>query len=237
MKTKFLCGLLLLAVGCSGGQTTRGGDGGESATQELKRAAAEARASSPRPPSGDVCASEGWYGDGECDTFCRDADSKDCTPDSDGFVCALFLEEANGLCTRRADDPCIGQDPDCAAVVEPAIECPAIAQAPDGVCKDDPSNVCVYLSDPDCGRSAPGVPTTPTPPIYCAAIAQEADGVCKDDPSNECAIYQDPDCWGAIEPSPAEPVICAAYIELPDGVCKREKSDPCISQDPDCIQK
>lgn len=234
MNTKYWCGLVLLVVGCSGGQTTGGGDSEGSVTDQLKKAAAEARAGST-PPSEDVCASEGWYGDGQCDTFCQDADSRDCTPDGDGFMCALFVEEANGFCSRRAYDPCISQDPDCSRLADPDdFICPAIGYVPDGVCKDDPSNPCVYLSDPDCGRGSP--PGEPREPIFCAAIAQEADGVCKDDPNDQCDVYQDPDCWGSTEPSPGEPVACAAYIELEDGVCRREPTDPCLFQDPDCKQ-
>lgn len=234
MKTKYLCGLLLLAVGCSGGQTTRGGDaGGESATDELKKLAADERASSGVPAA--HCGSEGWYGDGQCDTFCQDADSKDCTPNSDGVACAAFLEEENGVCSRRRDDPCIQQDPDCQGLTEPGIACPAIAQAPNGICEDNPNNPCVYLSDPDCGGGTdPGVPSEPT---YCAAIAQESDGVCKDDPKDPCDLYQDPDCSPMTAPAPGEPVACAAYIEEANGVCEREPNDPCISQDPDCWKK
>ena len=133
MHTKYLTGLMLLMVACSGGQTT-GGDSGQSEA-ELKKAAAEAHGKKDAP-TGDVCASNGWYGDGECDPFCQDYDSVDCTPDSDGIACAAFIEEANGFCSRKADDPCISQDPDCGpGSTDPSdpsdpIICPAIALEP-----------------------------------------------------------------------------------------------------------
>jgi hypothetical protein len=30
-------------------------------------------------------------------------------------VCALFIEQSDGVCSRPADDPCKAQDPDCVA--------------------------------------------------------------------------------------------------------------------------
>jgi hypothetical protein len=266
MKTKYLSGLLLLVVACSGGQTT-GGDGTGNATKaQLKQAAAQAHGENESSGSGDVCANEGWYGDGECDTFCQDADAKDCTPNSDGVVCAAFLEEENGFCSRKPGDPCIGQDPDCGS---DGPICTAIAREPDGVCKEDPSDPCGVFQDPDCNSGGGGTPTDPADPIVCTDISQLPDGVCTDDPKDPCDVYQDPDCQGGSEPSypgtPAckvapepsdgvcsrkpsdpcvtadpdctEPVACAEYIELSDGVCGREPNDPCIFQDPDCHVK
>lgn len=221
MKTKYLTGLLLLAVACSGGQTSSGGKGdtsGES-TAQLKKAAAEAHANGSAS-QGDVCGQHGWYGDGECDTFCQDADTSDCAVD--GVVCAAFAEEPNGYCSRKADDPCISQDPDCApSTVHPTpgagpgtppdpIACPAIAQLPDGVCKPDPNDPCVFYEDPDCSQNGDNGGGSGS------AGANSGGGS-----------------------TPAEPpgVVCAQYIEQSDGVCKRDANDPCIFQDPDCSVK
>jgi hypothetical protein len=230
MKTKYLACLALFAFGCSGGQVT-GGDDGDETQAELKRSAAQAMAQGTA--SGDVCVEHGWYGDGECDTFCADFDNQDCTPTTSGppVACAAFIELSDGKCGRSADDPCKGQDPDCTATGQPdptePIACLAIAQVADGVCKPDPNDPCVALQDPDC-NSIP--PSAPVDPIACTAIAQVADGVCKTDPADPCLAFQDPDCKG----DGGTGVICAQYVELADGVCKREPSDPCQFQDPDC---
>jgi hypothetical protein len=205
MKTKILTGLLFLVVGCSGGQTTGGEDGGQQSVNELKKAAAEAKANGA--DEGDVCGSSGWYGDGQCDSFCQDQDSVDCVSDPGGVSCALFLEQPNGFCSRLPNDPCIGQDPDCGpGSIEPVdpnepVACLAIALAPDGVCDPDWNDPCAFNQDPDChsGGGSPPNPGTPTDPA-----------------------------------EPSEPVACAEYIELPDDVCKRDPTDPCIFQDPDC---
>jgi hypothetical protein len=238
MKTKYLTGLVLLMVACSGGQTS-GGDGGQ-ANANLKKAAAEAQGKKD-PPPGDICAKNAWYGDGECDAFCQDYDSSDCTPDQDGVVCAAFIEESNGFCSRKVGDPCISQDPDCGpdSTDPPAddpIICPAIALEPDGVCTTDPSNPCLFYEDPDCnaGTGAGGANTgggsTPTDPgtPACKIAPEPADGVCSRLPSDPC-VAADPDCM--------PDVVCAAYIEQADGVCGRDPSDPCIFQDPDCHVK
>jgi hypothetical protein len=33
--------------------------------------------------------------------------------ENDGVVCAAFIEQADGKCSRPDDDPCRSQDPDC----------------------------------------------------------------------------------------------------------------------------
>jgi hypothetical protein len=222
MKTKYLTCLMLLAVACSGGQTTGGDQGGQS-TAQLKKAAAEAHANGTA--KGDVCGAEGWYGDGECDTFCQDADATDCG-------CLLILETPNGRCDRRADDPCISQDPDCVpsgvhptpgdpgTPLEPII-CPAIVQLPDGVCRPDPSDPCVFYEDPDCNQTGAG---------GSGAGGSSAGG--------SSAGGSSPG-GGASGGTPMDPpgVVCAEYIEEPDGICKRDPKDPCIFQDPDCDVK
>jgi hypothetical protein len=251
MKTKLLTGWLLLVVACSGAQTTGGEDGGKQSVTQLKKAAADAHASGNA--QGDVCGESGWYGDGECDTFCRDQDSVDCVPDPGGVHCAEFLEQPNGYCSRVPTDPCISQDPDCEpGSIEPghpgdpngAINCTLLLQVADGVCRPDPEDPCIFYQDPDCSSGSgsgsgssgggtepyPGMPTEPVDPSapVCKAVPESADGTCSREPSDPC-LALDPDCVPA--------VACAEYIELPDGVCKRAPADPCIFQDPDCNVK
>ncbi|HYJ11345.1 MAG TPA: hypothetical protein VEX18_20120 [Polyangiaceae bacterium] len=246
MKTMYLTSVMLLLglAACSGGHTTA--EPNDESRAQLKKAAAEAAAKGEAPAS-DVCGENDWYGDGQCDTFCNDADSTDCaTSDSGEVVCALFIEESNGYCSRRADDPCIGQDPDCTG--DDPITCPAIAEEPDSVCSRPASDPCRSI-DPDCAGSTP--PSGGDDPIVCPAIAYEADGVCSRPASDPCR-YLDPDCaptdsgnsgsepgnpgqgGGSGAGMPTEPVACTLLIEEADGVCKREPTDPCIFQDPDC---
>jgi len=240
MKTKYLTGLVWLMVACSGGQTTTGDNGGQS-TAQLKKAAADAHANGSA--QGDVCGEHGWYGDGECDTFCQDADTRDCAVGGP-TACALILENSNGSCDRKPDDPCISQDPDCVPNAvhptpgeptgpsEPSL-CPAILLLPDGVCMFDPKDPCAY-EDPDCSI-----------PTVCPGFLLLPDGVCMFDPKDPCA-YEDPDCsvpnggaggGSAGGGTPPEPPVCAQYIEQADGICKRDAKDPCIFQDPDCHVK
>lgn len=255
MKTKYLTSLLFLVVACSGGQTTGGGSGGESQTQ-LKKAAADAKANGSA--TGDACAEHGWYGDGECDGFCKDVDSVDCTPPAGGgeVECALILENPDGYCNPKR--LCIGQDPDCAnggpTPIQPPgdpLICPAIALEANGVCDEDfYTEPCLFLADPDCagvdplppdgaggtgGGSTPSDPggtggSTPSDPgtPSCKIAPEPADGVCSRAPNDPC-VAADPDCLPGS--------VCAAYIEQSDGECKRESTDPCIFQDPDCRVK
>ena len=209
MKTIYLTSLVLLMAACSGGHTAPG-DGGQTHA-ELKKTAAEAAASGAT--SSDVCGDNDWYGDGECDTFCRDADSVDCAPDCvGGVVCAAFIEEANGYCSRTAEDPCIGQDPDCTGgnvLPDEPIACPAIAELPNGVCNRDSDDPC-RSQDPDCPVQGGGSGSNP---------GMGGGG----------SVPGDPGMGGG--------VACAEYIEVPDGVCARDPNDPCIFQDPDCNVK
>jgi hypothetical protein len=239
MKTKYLTSLLLMVVACSGGQTT--GGSGDQTTLQLKKAAADASAS--HTAQGDACQEHGWYGDGECDRFCAGVDSVDCTP-TDGdpsVVCALFVEEANGFCSRKAEDPCISQDPDC-ATLDPLpndpIVCTAIAKQADGMC--DANDPCAVYQDPDCAGVDPLPTEPPTDPIICPAIALEPDGLCVYDGKDVCAFYADPDC-AAVDPLPpdypSDPGVpaCKVAAEPSDGVCSREATDPCLAADPDCV--
>src|SRR5688572_1516495 len=227
MKTMYLNSLvvLLMTAACSGGHTQGGADEPGQSQNELKRMAAQASADGST--GGDVCGQNRWYGDGVCDTFCQDADVADCGVGCGGVVCALFIEESNGYCSRRDDDPCIAQDPDCGNAVQPdpapypgddPVACAAIAEIGDGVCKRDPADPCRF-QDPDC------VP----------------DGTEPGDPGGGGSTPGDPGGGGGSEPgNPGDPndpgvppIACAEYIELSDGVCKRDPADPCIFQDPD----
>jgi hypothetical protein len=242
-KMKYL-GALGLLLGACGGQAA--GDGGAQPNQvALKKAAAESVANGTA--TSDPCTANGWYGDQVCDTFCKDKDT-DCIPkDRTSTVCAEFEEAPNGLCSRKPNDPCIFQDPDCNTDMPPStgpttpiqgpVVCAAISETPDGTCKRPTTDPCRW-QDPDCENV-----------ISCPDIAGVSDGVCSLPVSDPCRGI-DPDCVSIVQPPPIPPdtgsggdsggsnpgsgVVCAQYVMAPDGVCSLPADDPCLFHDPDC---
>ena len=243
MKTKYLGALFLLLAACSGKQV--GGASSSDDTLALKKAAAEAASNDssakgdPVATPTDACAEHGWYGDGECDSFCPQRDT-DCVSDGSGAqtVCATFVEVSDGKCSRAATDPCLFQDPDCSGQTPPSsggggTACATISEVSDGVCKRPDSDPCRF-QDPDCttggGSDAnPGGGTGDSGGsggVACPALIELSNGKCERPASDPCRSI-DPDCN----------VACAEYVEQSDGVCKRDANDPCIFQDPDCSAK
>jgi hypothetical protein len=198
-KMKYLGALGLMLAAC-GGQAASDGGTSKPDQSALKKAAAESVANGTA--SGDPCAINSWYGDEVCDTFCQDQDS-DCIPKGEtATVCAEFIEAPNGICSRKEDDPCIFQDPDCANSNPPSpglvpvptpepgpIVCATISETPDGTCNRPASDPCRW-QDPDC-----------VPAIACPAIAEAPDGKCSLPASDPCRGI-DPDCVGDNEPTP-----------------------------------
>ncbi len=241
MKTKYLCALALVMAACSGKEVSSPSSGED--TLALKKAAAEAAsqetANGPTPSHEDVCAAHAWYGDGVCDTFCTQNDS-DCVLGGDSTVCAEFIEQADGTCSRPENDPCRFQDADCAGQTPPSsgdggTVCATISEVSDGVCKRSDTDPCRF-QDPDCqqGGGSDGNPGTGGSGaggsngggIACPAIAMVPNGKCELPASDPCRSI-DPDCV----------VACATFVEQSDGECKRDPYDPCIFQDPDCKVK
>jgi kielin/chordin-like protein len=148
-------------------------------------------------PSGDSCNSC-VCADG--DVVCTDIN---CEPEA----CDLYLEVADGVCSRPADDPCIGQDPDCTEPEpEPEPEklsCDAGGQTfPHGaeVPSGDSCNTC------GCDDGSVSCTEIACDPVFCAEFVEEPDGVCSRFPLDPC-IAQDPECVSAPEPTePAEPI-------------------------------
>ncbi len=158
-----LIGLLVVTFGCSGAATSS--PTGDSAAK-LRAAQDHARGTS----NGDVCSTQGWYGDGECDTFCTNTDT-DCVPHAGGgsgepIVCAAFSEVSDGVCKRPATDACRSQDPDCDA---PEGVCALISEVPNGSCTR-PSNDACRFQDPDC-NTQPGVIDCDTAQLRCQTFA------------------------------------------------------------------
>jgi hypothetical protein len=201
-------------------------------------------------PSGDSCNSCG----------CNDG-SVTCTLAlCEPVVCALFVEQPDGVCSRFPLDPCISQDPDC---IDDGGSCEAAGQTfPNGsaVPSGDDCNSC------GCNDGSVICTLAACDPVFCALFVEESDGVCSRFPNDPC-ISQDPDCFdggsceaagqsfpnGSAVPSGddcntcgcndgsvlctlalCEPVFCALFVEQSDGFCSRFPNDPCISQDPDC---
>lgn len=148
----------------------------------------------------DVCAVNGWYGDGECDDFCPQTDP-DCSGGSED-VCATYGYYGDGEC----DTFCAQPDPDCGGGGGTGDVCADYGYYSDGECdtfcaQPDPDcnssggdfcadygwygdGVCDYncpSPDPDCSDGASD---------YCADYGWYGDGYCDDCPS------PDPDCSG-----------------------------------------
>lgn len=129
------------------------------------------------------------------DVVCTDVD---CEPDG----CDLYLEVADGVCSRPADDPCIGQDPDCS---EPEPEPEKLACDAGGltfphgdeVPSGDSCNRC------SCDDGSVSCTEATCDPVFCAEFVEEPDGVCARFPLDPC-IAQDPDCASAAPPAPPE---------------------------------
>ncbi len=200
-KRYLALGSFILAFGCSG-QTTSGADG-----VLTKLQAAEGQG------EGDICATQNWYGDKQCDTFCERADTDCETAPGKPIVCAAFVEEQDGKCTRKPTDPCRAQDPDCGQDPTKPIDgvvCAMLSEVSDGKCSRESSDPCTF-QDPDCSGSA------------CPEFVEVSDGKCSRAPDDLCRS-QDPDCV----------VACTMMALAPDGVCRPVAPGPCSMPDPDC---
>ena len=60
-------------------------------------------------------------------------------------VCAAYIEESDGVCSRDANDPCRSQDPDC------DVACAEYIEEPDGECTRPSTDPCMF-QDPDCNK-------------------------------------------------------------------------------------
>jgi hypothetical protein len=167
---------------------------------------------------GDECASQGWYGDSVCDTFCTDADP-DCSPEpSTPVVCARFTQPANGVCARPAADPCRMQDPDCRDPQAPPpppvdsenldLTCALLVLDPDNVCSRPETDAC-RQQDPDCvPAQAPCLATFAgtcyeTTAAACAAAGCTLDAcsIAGEVPAQVSCAPPEP------EPNPSEPCV------------------------------
>jgi len=140
-----IIGLFFITLGCSSAT-----NGAPSSSETSKLAAAEAHAKGTS--TDDSCASNAWYGDGECDTFCANTDT-DCIPKNDDtrgepILCAEFIENSDGVCSRKDSDACRFQDPDCG---KQGTVCAAISELPDGTCGRKADDPC-RSQDPDCNE-------------------------------------------------------------------------------------
>lgn len=102
-------------------------------------------------------------------------------------VCALFIEESDGVCSRFPLDPCISQDPDCVAGGQ---SCEVAGQTfPDGsaIPSGDSCNSC------GCNDGSVICTLALCEEVACLLFLEESDGVCSRFPLDPCK-GQDPDC-------------------------------------------
>jgi hypothetical protein len=186
----------------------------------------------------DPCATNGWYGDSVCDTFCFDTDA-DCQASGEPVYCAEFIEIEDGTCMRPETDPCRFQDPDCnvnAPTIpgdtdpptnpDEPVACALYLELEDGKCSRPEDDACRF-QDPDCADQREGYDCD-TSKITCQTFAPVT---C---PDGQVPTVVD-GCYGdCVDPAECAPVACLAYIEESDGACSRPENDPCKGQDPDC---
>lgn len=165
----------------------------------------------------DICAINGWYGDGEyCDTCltpdpdCEDSDSGASSTEDD--LCMDNDKYGDGTC----DGDCPYPDPDCKALELQEV-CDAIGNT--GICDDrcmiqhwyGDGGVCdegCAFYDPDCGGADD-----------CIINGKYGDGTC----DHNC-LYDDPDCSDLPDWDPC------GLSDYSDGSC----DDDCLTPDPEC---
>jgi len=183
--------------------------------------------------SGDVCAEQGWYGDGFCDTDCAMPDP-DCSGGSTGEdsgsggdggfdLCEVLGWYGDGAC----DPLCPSPDPDCADTGDGGNTgntgggdiCAEQGWYGDGICDGDCPN-----PDPDCADTGNTGNTGDTGGgDVCAEQGWYGDGVCDECPN------PDPDCDGDTGDTGNTGDACRDQGFYGDGVC-----DDCPMPDPDC---
>ncbi len=216
--------LLIFVLAALGGACGDSGNNDTAADQsKLKRDARARLSSGSVASSSDPCANNSWYEDGECDAWCPEGDSSDCTDGDGPIVCALFFTEADGKCDR--DDPCGPvQDADCQTSgggsdgSEPVV-CTAIHFETNGKC--EAAKGCERSDPDDCAGD-----------LACPEIWSPADGVC--DRTDPCGTATDEDCAGQSEPGdPGTGIACIEIAYATNGQC--EAAPGCEYTDPeDC---
>jgi hypothetical protein len=209
-STLTLCAFAGLAVGCA--------DENHDDIDSKKQAAKHAyETRNPDASMADPCAANAWYGDGTCDSWCPNADQKDCTVAADaGIACAEFWSPADGKCDWS--NPCSPmQDEDCVKGSDAGVVCTLIYRLPDGVC--DTSDPCSKLQDADCQKGSDAG-------VVCTLAYSLPDGVC--DTSDPCSKLQDADCQDT------PPALCPAIVYEQNGKC--EAPSGCEQLDADCAK-
>lgn len=186
-RLAFLYAVLpLTLLACN--STVSGGDGGDDGMTKD-----EARAIGGVDPEGrDVCASEGWYGDGECDDFCVETDRLDCgIPDQcpdPGDVTVHYVSEPGdytmclGVAFMCADGHVPFDSPDCGCgciEVSDPVACGGI----EGLACE-PGLFCNFTADAMCGAADQLGTCEPLPdacPEYYGPVCG-CDGVTYDNP-------------------------------------------------------
>lgn len=205
--------MMVVALACLGVVGCGGDDDPVSGLSKLeaRRMADDMRG---EPDAIDFCDEEGWYGDGECDDFCLEADS-DCDEPPVGVACGgragdtcgadeycefgdrggCGFDDGEGTCTPRPDA--------CAAVYEPVCACNGMTFSNDCVANSMGQDV---LSEGECDDPPPG-------PRYCGSLDGTRCG------AGEFCDYAPADLCGAAD----APGICR---EIPE-VCTEEYAPVC----------
>ena len=164
LMTAMLIGAMLLALGC-----------GENGPAPLTKDEARALAAGGKADGVDLCADTGWYGDGECDTFCGQPDP-DCTCAAAGGECVGVYPGAcaNGTIAEYSCGGGVGVMC-CLPGPEPAPE-PTACAAAGGECVGVYPGACANgtIGEESCGGGVGVMCCLPAPaPTACAAAGGE----------------------------------------------------------------
>ena len=224
-------------------------DGGASCT-----AAGQTFPDGEAVPSGDSCNSC------SCDDGSVACTEIGCEP----VVCALFVEESDGVCSRFPLDPASRRIPTASTTAAPvrppgrrsrtAATCPPVTSCNSCGCNDGSVLCTAVACEPGRLRAVRGSSPTASARAFRSTPACRRIPDCVDDGGsceaagqtfpNGSAVPSGDSCnsCGCNDGSvlctavACEPVFCALFVERSDGVCSRFPLDPCKSQDPDCLE-
>lgn len=178
-------------------------------------------------PGEDLCDVYNWYGDGECDTFCENADP-DCGIQCDAIpVCENGYHE---VLACRSDIECVGVTV-CGTTIQcqPDIDCLSILSQPFRECPEgyDLVDECA----PDAGDCFIDEGFCGSPEIICqASRCEDAGPVCPP------GMHPAQDWASCGEENPCVPDIeCDAYPSCADGMVEVESCND--AQDTQCIEE
>lgn len=224
MKYKVLFGMCLLALGCSDASSSKSG---ESLSKAEFHAMAKADGVGPGEVcialygvECDLCAEQGWYGDGICDSFCALPDD-DCSGDVDA---GPAYDPCEGLSCGDTCTLCDPNDPGC-------FETQEVKYCDEhGSCQSQGLPYCDDAIGPDAGTDAGPAPFDPCQGLSCGDQCSLCDPSVPD--CVEPAVYLQCSSSGEC----TVPTECTLSYEPCAGKSCGDGCTLCDPADPDCVE-